>query len=333
MNASKMTGIAAAGALVVMACLLPSRTEAQTIAQRVSKVRDGKVRMTFASREDICGYGNGISTKWDNTSRNRQNWNSDRSEDVVYDASCSEGPVRLVAVMRDSHIENIRAYVGGAWRPATSEVTDIGNVSTRDAVAFLTGIASSQTGKASSAAVFATTLADSTDLVKTLSPIASDESLSTDVRGNAVFWLGQSDQPNTTGFLRSLYSRTASSGLRDKIIFSLSQQRGVNNDWLIDLATNEREPIEMRKKALFWVGQTSGSLDRLTKLYSGMSSREMKDQMIFVFSQRHEPAAVDKLIDIAKNDPDRDVRKKAMFWLGQSHDPKVTAFLTDIITR
>jgi hypothetical protein len=328
-----MTCIAAAGALVVTACLLPSGTGAQTVAQRVSKVRDGKVRMTFAAREDICGFGDGISTKRDRFSRNRETWKSDRSEDVVYDENCSDGPVRVVAVMHNGQVDRLRAYVGGTWRPATSEVTDIGSVSTKDAIAFLVGVAGSQTGRASSQAIFATTLADSTDLVKTLRPIAENESLPTEVRGNAVFWLGQNDEPSTTEFLRGLYGRTASTALRDKIIFSLSQQPGVNTDWLISLASNEREPIEMRKKALFWVGQTSGSLDRLTKLYSSMDSREMKNQMIFVFSQRHEPAAVDKLIDIAKNDPDRDARKKAMFWLGQSRDPKVTAFLTDIITR
>ena len=64
-----------------------------------------------------------------------------------------------------------------------------------------------------------------------------------------------------------------------------------------------------------------------------MDSREMKDQMIFVLSQRREKAALDKLMDIAKNDPDRDMRKKAMFWLGQSRDPRVSDFLSDVINR
>ena len=68
-------------------------------------------------------------------------------------------------------------------------------------------------------------------------------------------------------------------------------------------------------------------------MYGRMSEKEMKDQMIFVFSQRHDRAAVDKLMDIAKNDPDRDARKKAMFWLGQSHDQRVSAFLSDMINR
>jgi hypothetical protein len=56
--------------------------------------------------------------------------------------------------------------------------------------------------------------------------------------------------------------------------------------------------------------------------------------MIFVFSQReHDPAAMDKLFDIAKNDKDPELRKKAIFWLGQSRDPRVQQFLMDLINR
>ena len=88
----------------------------------------------------------------------------------------------------------------------------------------------------------------------------------------------------------------------------------------------------MRKKALFWVGQSGVPIQDLTAMYE-MGEREMKDQMIFVFSQRHDRAAIDKLMEIAKNDPDRDARKKAMFWLGQSHDQRVSAFLSDMINR
>jgi HEAT repeat protein len=68
-------------------------------------------------------------------------------------------------------------------------------------------------------------------------------------------------------------------------------------------------------------------------MYDRMLEREMKEQMIFVLSQRRDREALDKLMSIARNDPDREMRRKAMFWLGQSKDPRVTAFLADIITR
>ena len=74
-------------------------------------------------------------------------------------------------------------------------------------------------------------------------------------------------------------------------------------------------------------------MQQLADLYNSMDEREMKDQMIFVFSQRHEPAAFNKLMDIAKNDKDREARRKAMFWLGQSHDPRVQQFILDVINK
>ena len=71
----------------------------------------------------------------------------------------------------------------------------------------------------------------------------------------------------------------------------------------------------------------------LTALYAAMTDREMREQLIFVYSQRDEPAAVDKLLDIARRDPDAELRKKALFWLGQSDDPRAAKALQDIIEQ
>jgi HEAT repeat protein len=122
--------------------------------------------------------------------------------------------------------------------------------------------------------------------------------------------------------------------VKDKVIFAMSQQgTQESQDWLIDLASSSAESIEVRKKALFWAGQSRAPFARLATMYDRSRETEIREQMIFVFSQRRESAAVDKLIDIAKNDPNRALRRKAMFWLGQSKDARVTAFLTDLITR
>jgi len=64
-----------------------------------------------------------------------------------------------------------------------------------------------------------------------------------------------------------------------------------------------------------------------------MKDREMRDQLIFVYSQRHEAAALDKLFQIGKTDPDRELRKKAIFWIGQSHDPRAAQYLQELINQ
>jgi HEAT repeat protein len=57
----------------------------------------------------------------------------------------------------------------------------------------------------------------------------------------------------------------------------------------------------------------------------------MREQVIFVLSQRGDKAAADKLFEIAKSDPDKELRKKALFWLGQMDDPRVAEVLQDIL--
>ena len=123
--------------------------------------------------------------------------------------------------------------------------------------------------------------------------------------------------------------------LKDKIIFSLSQQRGFGNpEWIMQIALDPKESIEMRKQALFWAGQTGASTESFATLYDKMTDPEIKDQLIFVFSQRGRDAkAIDKLMDIAKNDKDKELRGKAVFWLGQSRDPRALKLLEDLISK
>ncbi|HEX6560210.1 MAG TPA: HEAT repeat domain-containing protein [Longimicrobiales bacterium] len=154
-----------------------------------------------------------------------------------------------------------------------------------------------------------------------------------ELREKAVFWIGQRHEPDNAAFLKTLYGREPNQEIKDKILFSLSQQRG-NEAWLMDVAMKEGENIEMRKKALFWAGQSRNtSIADLNNLYDRISNREMKDQLIFVYSQRREPQAVDRLMAIAKSESDRELRKKAIFWLSQSKDPRVAEFLMQLVNQ
>lgn len=168
-----------------------------------------------------------------------------------------------------------------------------------------------------------------------LRDFAMRESEPGDLREKAIFWLGQRRSPDNTEFLRNLYSRLTDQDLKEKILFSLSQQKGSGNEsWLMGIALNAKEDIELRKKALFWAGQSGVAISELSQLYDRMTDTEMKEQIIFALSQRQrESAAIDKLFDIAKNEKDSELRKKAIFWLGQSRDPRVQQFLLDLINK
>src|SRR2546423_4919779 len=102
----------------------------------------------------------------------------------------------------------------------------------------------------------------------------------------------------------------------------------------MNIAVNSKEDIELRKKALFWAGQSGVSISELAQLYDRMADTEMKESIIFTLSQRQsDRAAIDKMFDIAKNEKDPELRKKAIFCLGQAHDPRVEQFLMELINR
>ncbi len=181
-------------------------------------------------------------------------------------------------------------------------------------------------------AIFALSQIHNARAAQILRDYATNERASDEAREKAIFWLGQQRSPENAAFLRGLYAKVTGEDLKEKVIFSLSQMGGADNGrWLMDIALNEREPVEMRKKALFWAGQTGGNLEQLVGLYDRMQDQEMKEQLIFVYSQRHEAAALDQLIRIAKTEQNKELRKKAIFWLGQSHDPRAAQVLLEII--
>ena len=169
--------------------------------------------------------------------------------------------------------------------------------------------------------------------------IAEDASAPEGLRETAVFWLGQHRSSENAQYLRGLFGRlaTATEGgrndaIRQKILFSLSQMQGEGNDrWLMDVASDARYSVPIRKQAIFSASQTGVSTETLAALYARLTDRELKEQLIWVLSEKGDTVAADRLMSIAKSDPDREVRKKAIFWLGQMNDPRVKQFLLDII--
>jgi HEAT repeat protein len=153
-------------------------------------------------------------------------------------------------------------------------------------------------------------------------------------REKAIFWLGQNQSAENAAFLRSLYGRLKSEEMKKKVVFSLSQMGGTENGkWLLGLARDPAQGIEMRKQALFWAGQAGVPIEDLTGLYSTVADQAMREQLVFVYSQRDEPAALDKLIEIARRDPNPELRKRALFWVGQSEDPRAVQVLQEIIEQ
>jgi HEAT repeat protein len=169
--------------------------------------------------------------------------------------------------------------------------------------------------------------------------MAQDPNAPEGLREKAVFWIGQQRSPENAAFLRGLFDKLAGApqgsgaeSIRQKILFSLSQMRGEGNDkWLMEVAADPKHSVETRKQAIFSAGQNGVSTADLAALYPKLTDRELKGQLIWVMSEKRDPGATDRLMQIAKTDPDREMRKKAIFWLGQSNDPRAKDFLIEII--
>lgn len=211
----------------------------------------------------------------------------------------------------------------------------LSQVGTDRAVGALDSILKTSTDRAlQEKAVFALSQHASARAMQVLRTFAERPGLLSELREKAIFWIGQSGGKENEAYLRSLYVKLPDEELRKKVLFSLSQAGGAENmRWLLGVAKDNAQPLELRKQALFWAGQANAPIADLVSLYGTLTDRELREQLIFVYSQRDEPAAVDKLLEIAKRDTDVELRKKALFWLGQSDDPRAAKALQDIIEQ
>ena len=166
--------------------------------------------------------------------------------------------------------------------------------------------------------------------------VAGDEKETESVRRAAIFALSQGEGASAADFtfLKSLFDRTSSERLKEQVLFSVSQRESWDGGhWLLDKARDESQPIEVRRKAVFWAGQGRASVADIVALYKSAKDERLREHVIFVLSQRDEEAATTQLMSIAREDPDREMRKKALFWLAQKNDPRVTKLITDMVIR
>jgi HEAT repeat protein len=155
-----------------------------------------------------------------------------------------------------------------------------------------------------------------------------------ELRERAIFSLGQREGGEQNEYLKTLYRRLDEAELKERVLFALSMRRSTENlGFVLSIAKDPKESMELRKKAIFHCGNMGVSVAQLGALYTTLGERELREQVIFALSQRHDASSIDRLMDIARSDADRELRKKAIFWLGQSRDPRATAFLAELINK
>jgi HEAT repeat protein len=154
-----------------------------------------------------------------------------------------------------------------------------------------------------------------------------------ELRENAIFWIGQG--PDGVAYVKSIWDTLEDPDLKESILHAVAQSESdADRRWLVDRALDPNEDMEVRENALFWAGQSGAfTIQELRSLFEEMDDPDMKEQVIFVASQRSESEAVDFLMEIAEDTENGEIRQQAIFWLGQSDDPRVPEFLLRIIGK
>lgn len=177
-----------------------------------------------------------------------------------------------------------------------------------------------------------------------LAELVRNEEEKQEVRKQAAFAIGVSKNPAALATLESLYAEVKSREVRKQIIFAASingnHDEGRTNseagvDFLIRVAGSDPDR-ELKKQALFWLGQKAGERSRAVLgniIESSDADTEVQKQAVFAISQRPKDEAVPMLIKIARTHAKPEVRKQAVFWLGQTGDERALAFFKEVLAK
>ena len=226
-----------------------AQPRAQPLATRIAAVQGGTVRLSFASRPDVCGNGRGninVRGRGLYEGKARDEWEDE----------CESGPVRLAMDVDAGRIVAIRTYVGGRWKSPGS-ATDLGTVGTAETVDYLLDVLAKGTGKVARDAIFPATIADSDTTRPRLLALAKDDTREKEVRKQAVFWVSQAaGEKATDGLAAVVGDAAADQDVRLQAVFALSQRpRDEGTPALLNVARANRDP-KIRKQAIFWLGQS-----------------------------------------------------------------------------
>ncbi len=122
---------------------------------------------------------------------------------------------------------------------------------------------------------------------------------------------------------------------RDAVTVATLADSSVVWPTLLRIAKDASRERELRKSAVFWIGQAASDaaadLRGLAEDESG--DIDVRKQAVFALSQRPAGEGVAPLLSIAKSRLDARIRKHAIFWLGQSGDPRVLAYFEEVLTK
>jgi HEAT repeat protein len=102
-------------------------------------------------------------------------------------------------------------------------------------------------------------------------------------------------------------------------VMAISLHQGAAADQALDDFTATTNPVEVRKRAAFWLGNSRGThgVATLKHMLATDPSADVRDRVVFALSQSKDPAGIPLVIEAARSDKDAHIRGQALFWLAQ----------------
>ena len=189
-------------------------------------------------------------------------------------------------------------------------------------------------------AIAALSSIDSDRARKAVRAIIERNDASERVRADAIINLSRDREGRTVSadeinYLRSLYGKLESPRLREAVLTSVSRIETADNmQFLLGIARNQNENTSLRATALQRLGRMSNvNLDDVAKLYDVADARSLREQLLYALYQRKEPAAVDKMMEIARKDTDPQIRRTAISLLARRNDPRSKELIAKLIEQ
>jgi hypothetical protein len=147
-----------------------------------------------------------------------------------------------------------------------------------------------------------------------------------------LYWLGSVNNPDSLEFLGEAFDAGLRS-LRKTLVFVIGMHAGSEAPAFLKTVALGDYDLEVRKGAVFWIGNRPGSLGILRDIRRKADETELQKQVVFALSLSDDPDAVREMIEIARKDGRREVRKNAIFWLGQKASAQAADALEDMVNR
>ncbi|WP_411282246.1 HEAT repeat domain-containing protein [Gemmatimonas sp.] len=214
-------------------------------------------------------------------------------------------------------------------------------------------------------AVYALSRSKQPRAATTLREIALDENAPDELRSDALQWYASGPgkaSDDGFAFLKDMYGKSDRPRLKERVLQQIASRRtDESREFLVLIATNPRESMDVRRMAVSVIGnnsmwanaRVSGMLTgvgatsaagsataalattaaQLTTIYDKSPDVDIRRQVLSSLASLRENAGIDKLIDVARNEKNLELRKSAVSMLTRTKDPRALALLQEIIDR